>query len=769
LTAVPADATTHPVTDGPVWRPRRRATRAEHVGTVLIAVLAAGCAVVLSDAAPSGWAPADAAYRAALAVSCTLLGTRARRWTLVWAAALVTAGGALPEVVASATALVTAIAMMAAGLRKRLLGGAIGGAVAVGALTLVRPTPTGATAAIAAVALLPLLISGYRRSLRRARTATRVGLGAVALLCLVGAAGAAALGLSQRAAIESAIAESRRAVDEAGEDPDAATARFDAAAAQFETVGGAADEWWLLPARAVPVLGHHVELVRAAATAGTDLNLAAAEVATTVDADEIRAPGGGIDLAAVAAIGPEARHASERIRVSNAALSAADSPWLVPMVRNELDSLLVELDGAEDTAVTASMAAERLPHLLGGDGPRRYLLLLGNPAEARDLGGHIGNWAELVTVDGRFELVEVGAPYDLAGPTSPALELTPGAYPQSLVEMRPQYFPQNWGATADFPTVARLAAELYPQARPGAPLDGVIYADPAAFAALLQLTGDQPVAGTDVVLTPENAERFLTTGQFEVFEQELQADQAVSSIIDDTLRRFASAQLPRPTTLAEILGPVVARGGLQFVAFDPDDAALLERLDLTGEVERPGSGDVLAVLTRNANPSKIDAYLERASRYDVRWDPDTGEVEARLTVTLHNTAPEGGLPGVVGQPVDGLAEGSNRTMVSVLSPWSVDQATLDGEPAPLGTQQELRGILRHNLLVDLPPGATREVVVDLQGELGAGGVPYLLQLVGQATALDHQVDVRVERTGGSGGEVTLQHDGREDELLTVDP
>lgn len=737
---------------------------------MLIALVAAGCAVALSDAAPTGWVPVDAAYRAALAASCALLGTRARRWTLVWAAALVTAGGALPEVIASAAALVAAATTMVLGVRKRLIGAAIGAAVGVGALTLVRPTPTGVTAAIAAAAVLPLLVSGYRRSLHRARTAVRAGLGAVALLCLLGVAGAAVLGATQRSTIETAIAETRRAVDEAGDDPEATTARFDGAAAQFAEVERASDAWWLLPARAVPVLGPHVELVRAAATAGTDLNLAAADIATTVDADEIRAPGGGVDLAAVTAIGPDAREAAERIRVSNAALAAADSTWLLPMVRNELDALLEELDRAEHTAVTASMAAERLPHLLGGDGPRRYLLLLGNPAEARDLGGHIGNWAELVTVDGRFELVEVGAPYDLAGPsTSPALELTPGAYPQSLVEMRPQYFPQNWGATADFPTVARLAAELYPQARPGAPLDGVIYADPAAFAALLELAGDQPVPDTDLVLTPENAEQFLTTGQFEVFDQERAADEAVSSIIDDTLRRFTAAQLPRPATLAQILGPIVARGSLQFVAFDPDDEVLLERLDLTGEIERPGSGDVLAVLTRNANPSKIDAYLERSSRYDVTWDPETGQVQARLTVTLHNTAPETGLPGVVGQPVDGLAEGSNRTVVSVLSPWAIEGAMLDGQPAAIGTQQELRGIRRHNLLVDLPPGATRKVVVDLQGELGAGGVPYLLRLVGQPTATDHEVDVRVERTGGSGGEVTHRHDGRQDELLTVEP
>jgi hypothetical protein len=440
------------------------------------------------------------------------------------------------------------------------------------------------------------------------------------------------------------------------------------------------------------------------------------------------------------------------------------------MVRSELDTLLVELDRAEETAVTASLAADRLPHLLGGDGARRYLLLLGNPAEARDLGGHIGNWAELVAVDGRFELVEVGGPYDLAGPnTSPPLQLTPGAYPQSLIEMRPQYFPQNWGATADFPTVARLAAELYPQTRPGPPLDGVMYADPAAFAALLEIAGDQPVAGTDLVLTPENAERFLTTGQFEVFEQERAADEAVSSLVDETLRRFATSQLPPPSTLADVLGPIVARGSLQFVAFDPQDAALLDRLQLTGEVERPGSGDVLAVLTRNANPSKIDAYLERTSRYDVTWDPETGEIESRLTVTLHNTAPESGLPDVVGQPVEGLAEGTNRTMVSVLSPWSIEQASLDGQPVAVGTQQELRGIRRHNVLVDLPPGATREIVLDLRGELGAGGVPYLLRLVGQPTAVDQQIDVRVERTGGSGGVVDHQHAGREDDLLTVAP
>ena len=85
----------------------------------------------------------------------------------------------------------------------------------------------------------------------------------------------------------------------------------------------------------------------------------------------------------------------------------------------------------------------------------------------------------------------------------------------------------------------------------------------------------------------------------------------MSGLIDRVMTRFGNSQLPSPTALADTLGPLVAHGRLQFVSFDPADAPLLERLGLTGRVERPGSGDLLAVLTRNANPSKIDAYVRR--------------------------------------------------------------------------------------------------------------------------------------------------------------
>ncbi len=121
----------------------------------------------------------------------------------------------------------------------------------------------------------------------------------------------------------------------------------------------------------------------------------------------------------------------------------------------------------------------RAPRAAGGRGTRRYLVLVGTPAEGRDLGGHIGHYAELEADDGRITLTETGPIIDLW--TAPGADgrrlLDPSSYPASFIDNRPQNFPQNWGATPDLPTAARAAAELYPQSG-GQPIDGVAYIDP---------------------------------------------------------------------------------------------------------------------------------------------------------------------------------------------------------------------------------------------------------------------------------------------------
>jgi hypothetical protein len=487
-------------------------------------------------------------------------------------------------------------------------------------------------------------------------------------------------------------------------------------------------------------------MVQTASSAGARLNDVAADLTEAVDQDGLRRPEGGLDLAVLADMSGPVRQASTELRRAQDQLEAADSAWLVGPVSDGLAEFERELSRTQASADTAELAVERVPSLLGSDGPQRYLMLLGNPAEARDLGGHLGNWAEIRVDQGRFDLVEVGAPYDLFSPnTAPPPTMTPGAYPQSLVELRPQYFPQNWGGTADMPTVARLAAELYPQARPGPPLDGVVYADPTAFAALLQLAGPVPVPGTGITLTSDNAVDFLTKGQFAALPDNGPGSRTLDDVIRTAIARFTSAELPAPRRLASVFGPVVDHGGLQFVSFDPKDTPLLERVGLYGPAARSGDEDLLSVVSRNANPSKIDAYLERTIDYDVSWNPSTGRTHARVTVRLTNSVPEGALPPVVVQTPPGVPPGTNRTQLSVLSPLSAPTATIDGVRAGIGTQQEYAGVKRHTVLLDIPPGATRVVTMDLDGTVGSGR--YVLKWVGQPLVRSGDLQVSIRSSG----------------------
>ena len=325
--------------------------------------------------------------------------------------------------------------------------------------------------------------------------------------------------------------------------------------------------------------------------------------------------------------------------------------------------------------------------------------------------------------------------------------------------MNPTRFPQNWSATPDLPTVARLAAELYPQTDGGGPVDGVIYADPHALAASLQVTGPVRVPGTDRSLDAAGAVEFLERGQYAEFATESQGDQVVTDLVRAALDALLEGRLPAPSTVATAFGPAVDGGHLRFVSLHDGDLPLLERLHLDGAVEVPPGGDALAVISRNANPSKIDAYLERRIDDRVTWDPDSGEVRAQVVVTLTNTAPSTGLPDVVAGPPPGAPPGTNRTELAVLSPFRLTGAAIDGAPAAAGTRDDVAGLRRHSLSLDLAPGQTRTVTFDLEGTVE--GPDYRFRWIGQPLSNPDEARLVITSTGpafrggASGGSVDL--------------
>ncbi len=347
---------------------------------------------------------------------CALAGSRARRWTLVWSCALVSAAGALPWMVLSAECdrRTRDASRRCAQPTPRRCGRRVGG---LGSLTLARPVQTGATAAVGALAVVALAVSGYRNSRSRARLTIRLAAVAAVLLAGLGVAGATGFGLQQRTELATAVDLTRQGVEEASAgDAPQASATFEEAAAAFDSIADAGDVWWLTPARATPLVGANVEFARTVATAGRELNDVATTLSSVVDADTLRSPEGGVDLAAVEALDEPVTSAKRELSAVDDAVAAADSPWLVGPVASGRDELVTELDPPMTPPRSPPWSWTGFRTFSGDPAPVATSCCSATLQTRATSAGTSGTGPSSEAADGRLELIEVGQPYDLLGP-----------------------------------------------------------------------------------------------------------------------------------------------------------------------------------------------------------------------------------------------------------------------------------------------------------------------------------------------------------------
>jgi hypothetical protein len=156
--------------------------------------------------------------------------------------------------------------------------------------------------------------------------------------------------------------------------------------------------------------------------------------------------------------------------------------------------------------------------------------------------------------------------------------------------------------------------------------------------------------------------------------------------------------------------------------------------------------------------NKVDLFLRRSVAYDVQWDPSTGAVRSTATITLTNEAPASGLPDyILDNNVGALRPGGvdmpkgwNYTFLTLYTPLNALRGTIDGEPLGLEVLPEL-GRNAVSVFVELAPGATRTIVVELEGSLAPD--EYVLDLAAQPLVEPEQAAVTVTVAGG--GPVTV--------------
>lgn len=725
---------------------------------------AAALAAASSHAAPTGLAVVDTLYVAGFAAAAAHLAGTARRWT--W---FVPAGVAAP-VAADGLATGCAAASIAIALwavvrdtRSRPLAAVV---VGLGMAALLRTEPVGfhgLTALLAGLATVPIMVSGYRNARRRSRRRIRrVALwfgGIVALVLLGGGLGVLSVASELTAGVD-LIDQGILAARDA--DDTEAAIRLGDASRLLHSANDTLTSWYVLPAHALPLAGPNIRAVSQIANDSGEVTERSSAAAIAADLDTLRFNDGRLDPERIERMIPLLEGVASSASTTYDTVNRVRSAWLVAPVVDRMDDLESELEVNLPDLQSALEASRIAPALLGSDEPRRYLVLFTTPVEARGRTGFPGNFAELLLDDGKLSMPRFGRISELEQGGLPGDQRVisgPDDFLARYSRFRPEATWRNVVMSPDFPTIAQVAVELYPQSG-GVPIDGVMSVNPTGLAALMHFTGSVDVEGYGE-LTAENAEQFLHLEQYTTYSDVSERRDALEDVARTTFERLTEASLPSPREVVDVLGPAVEGDHIQFWTMYEDEVSYFETIGLTGRLE-PVDGDFLAVTTTNAGPSKIDAFLERTLSYDVSWEPETSSVRAQVTSTLRNNAPADGLPqNVIGNNL-GLPFGTNRSFVSVYSPWRLSEARIDGEVVALHPERELDRYV-YSTFVDIPSGGEVTIELDLQGAWTAPS--YALALAPQPLVIPEHADVSITIVGDDLN-ASLAVEGEED--MTVD-
>ena len=560
----------------------------------------------------------------------------------------------------------------------------------------------------------------------------RLGLLAVAVVAVLAVPTSLALMSLRELVLDGADAAERGLEEARRGDIDRARSAFEEAEDDFTNAAGRLDRPWARLGLAVPVLGPNLAAVRTLSDVGADLAGTGGNLSSAA-AQNLTVSAGTVPVDEIRRLSPDLAKAAAELKRARTVTARVERGYLLPPLRDQLESFDARLEEASVEAATSAEAAAVVPTMFGADRPRRYFLAIQNNAELRATGGFIGNYGELVAEGGSLRLDRIGRHQDLnsGGPAVKVVE----APSDFLERYTPFEVASTWESvnlSPDFPTVGKVIAGLYPQSG-GGPVDGVISVDPVGLSALLRLTGPVKVAGWPTPITADNVVDITLNRAYLVFEG--QRDQRIDFLADvaaASVKALRTAKLGSPVRIVGALGDAARGGHINLWFTRPPEQALVDRLGIDGGVD-PVQGDSLLVVNQNVAGNKLDYYFTRTTSYDVQLRPegDRLTLSSRLRVKMENRAPPD-LPRYVGGPFDRrFAAGENRTFISVYSPLALTGATWDGMPLTLAAGDELQRRV-YSTFLSIPAGTTGTLGLQLEGRVMAGsGGWYELDLLHQ--------------------------------------
>lgn len=386
----------------------------------------------------------------------------------------------------------------------------------------------------------------------------------------------------------------------------------------------------------VPVAGPNLEAVRIASTSVDELVEGVVRPASTVSLDALKPVDGAIDVAALTELSGVVDGVADTIDQVSDELAKVDHDELIGPVADGITQLDEAVGQIQPMIGPARTALEVLPPALGADGPRNYLLLFQNNAEARGTGGNPAALLLVNVTDGRISIAQQASSSDFQnGRPTPITALNPetvGLYGDKIGR-----YMMDVTLTPDFAETSEIIRAFWAESF-GTQVDGVVSFDPVALSYLLGATGPATLP-TGEQLTADNAVPVVLNDVYfrysEPEDQDAFFAAAAASIFDVVTSGSGDTD-----ALLEALTRAVDEGRLMYAPSDPAEAEIIAGTRIAGALpEDNDEQTAVGVYVNDITQGKMNYYLQ----LDVTGASDACTVDAgtapsfTTTATLTNT------------------------------------------------------------------------------------------------------------------------------------
>jgi hypothetical protein len=269
--------------------------------------------------------------------------------------------------------------------------------------------------------------------------------------------------------------------------------------------------------------------------------------------------------------------------------------------------------------------------ILGGNGPRKYLILFQNNQEMRATGGFIGTYAIIDISNGRVRKFFVDGIFN---PDGQLREKVVPPIPIQKISAAWSLHDSNW--FPDYPVSAEKACWFYEKTG-GPTVDGVIAITPEVLHKLLEVTG--PIEMTEYNLTVDK-DNFISTIQYEVEfnydKEENQPKKILSDLAPIILDKiFNNQSMSESVKTMKMLTESLDEKHILIYSKDYEIEKMLSEKGWTGEVLKTQK-DYLSVINTNINGFKTDGVIDETIEHRAEIQTDGSIVDTVKIIRKHN-------------------------------------------------------------------------------------------------------------------------------------